>query len=91
MTLACLLSLKQCIMFLICHGLSGLQVAHHFLECTRCGTVVHPACLTPPLGENADCDWYCVGCGEKTSDYQVERRRYFSVVSRRLNPVFVFY
>lgn len=66
-----------------CHVCMIEDVAHHFLECTRCGTVVHPACLTPPLGENADCDWYCVGCGEKTSDYQVERRRYFSVVSRR--------
>lgn len=69
---------------LICHDLFRSQASQQFLECARCGTVVHPACLSPPLAENADCEWHCIGCGEKTSDYQGERRRYLSVVSARL-------
>lgn len=60
-----------------------IQVLEHLLECTRCGNVVHPACLVPPLAEKPDGDWFCYGCGEKTTDYQRERRRYITEVWHR--------
>jgi hypothetical protein len=66
-----------------CHICRLEDVSQPFLECIRCALVVHPTCLSPPLAGTADCDWYCVRCREKTSDYQVNRRRYLSVVSAR--------
>lgn len=67
-----------------------LQVSQPFLECIRCALVVHPTCLSPPLAGTADCDWYCVRCREKTSDYQVNRRRFLSEVSARLTLLPLF-
>ena len=61
----------------------AIQVLEQLLECTRCGNVVHPACLAPPLAEKPDGDWFCYGCGEKTTDYQRERRRYIAEVWHR--------
>ncbi|KAG0590125.1 hypothetical protein KC19_1G074000 [Ceratodon purpureus] len=66
-----------------CHICMAEDASQQFLECTSCRTAVHPACLSPPLTENSDCDWYCVGCGQKTCDFQVEKRRFVSVVSAR--------
>ena len=62
---------------------SFLQVSDHLLECMKCGNIVHPACLAPPLAEKVDCDWYCYQCGENTSDYQLEQRRYQAEVLHR--------
>jgi transcription elongation factor Elf1 len=53
------------------------------LECSHCGSRQHSACLIPPMLEKPVGDWLCSECGEKTSDYQVERRHYIAEMGRR--------
>ncbi|CAK9271564.1 unnamed protein product [Sphagnum jensenii] len=53
------------------------------LECSHCGSRQHSACLIPPMFEKPVGDWLCSECGEKTSDYQVERRHYIAEMGRR--------
>ncbi len=63
--------------------LNALQKSEVLLECSHCGSRQHSACLIPPMLEKPVGDWLCSECGEKTSDYQVERRHYIAEMGRR--------
>merc|ERR1711957_736454 len=40
---------------------------HEMLECDKCSQGYHMACLTPPLTEVPEGDWFCTKCTAKVS------------------------